>query len=1192
MPFKTIVCFLLLAAGAWQSSPSLTHVPLQDPYHAVEEPSESSLTEAAFAFTANETIRHKISRGEIQTFPINLSSGQYAEAVFEWFGISLNVSIIDPVGSDVFPSDIQVTTAGPVAISIIATQTGTYKVKVTTPVKQKVSGQYGLTFIEAKTPTEADHARLKAQAKIVEAQKSRDSPTKIALYNSALALSLEAGDDNAGARINLLLGDAYRAANDFGNAQVSYEQAETIWYKTNYARGQGYALIRLGLLHRSTSPKEALPYYQQAQLVFANIEDRIGQADALYGSAFALMLLHLTPEAIEVLQRTLDLRHEEQDRMGEANALNMMADAYRTLGDYDKALEMYNEATRAARDLEYRFLEASLINGKGVIYDDQGYWQDANVQYDESIKAHEDLLTQPLMTTCVANPSPEDATVCRSAVRVLLNFGETYNSMGEPLRAELEFEKALRISSVLGPSLSEGSANFHLGYSEFLLENPSKALEYYEKALALQKTNDAESALTYTYMGMVFTARGDHASALKYYSAAQRIQQNKENTPVDKRTLAIILDKLATGYGFTGNFSAATENYLNALELWRAVKDPDGEALTLHHMAMAQQLSGNLAEAEQYSDGALKLVESLRTRIKGQRFRASYLASRDDYYKLNIDLKMQRAKFSANADYYAAALESNEKERARVFLDSLNDATVGRADSNANPDPPLAKLIEQKRNLLEMIEAKSFARSNLLSREHTPEQISFLDDEMRVLNDRYDQLQIQIRARNPRFARLTEPQPIGLSDIQKQLDENTVLLEYSLGEPRSYVWVVGSHSIVGFELSGRTQIETAAQQLSKFSAARNQREPANSYVDRVARADADYIKSATALSKLAIEPLGDLLANKRLIVVADGELQRVSFAALPTPASLQSLAPPSPRRPPHSKSDAPTLLVEAHEIVYEPSGSVFALQRRELANRASAPYAIAVLADPVYDKDDERIGESTAHASNPRQRPLDSKAAQPKAADTTRTANSLTRALDDLGVTRFPALHYSKNEAQAVIKAAGQSRSMVALNFDASRATALNPDLAKYRIVHFSTHAIADFAHPELSGIVLSLVNEKGQPQDGYLRLHDIYNLNLPADLVVLSACQTGVGKEIKGEGLIALTRGFMYAGAQRVVASLWKVDDAATAELMAEFYDQMFTRKLSPAAALRAAQMKLAHQPGRREPYYWAGFVLQGEWR
>ena len=192
---------------------------------------------------------------------------------------------------------------------------------------------------------------------------------------------------------------------------------------------------------------------------------------------------------------------------------------------------------------------------------------------------------------------------------------------------------------------------------------------------------------------------------------------------------------------------------------------------------------------------------------------------------------------------------------------------------------------------------------------------------------------------------------------------------------------------------------------------------------------------------------------------------------------------------------------------------------------------------------------------------------------------------------KLPRLSLSRQEAKAIARAVSPSQSLSALDFKASRKAATSPELSKYRIIHFATHGVLDLEHPELSGIVLSMVDEKGQPQDGYLRLHEIYNLSLPAELVVLSACQTGIGKQIKGEGLIALTRGFMYAGAKSVVASLWKVDDAATSELMAEFYKQMFTNKLKPAAALRAAQVKMSHQKRWQSPYYWAGFFLQGEW-
>ena len=156
----------------------------------------------------------------------------------------------------------------------------------------------------------------------------------------------------------------------------------------------------------------------------------------------------------------------------------------------------------------------------------------------------------------------------------------------------------------------------------------------------------------------------------------------------------------------------------------------------------------------------------------------------------------------------------------------------------------------------------------------------------------------------------------------------------------------------------------------------------------------------------------------------------------------------------------------------------------------------------------------------------------------------------------------------------------------------MSPDLADYRIVHFATHSLLNNEHPELSGVVLSLVDRSGQPQNGFLRLYDIYNLRLGADLVVLSACRTALGQEIKGEGLIGLTRGFLYAGAPRVVATLWEIDDRTTAQAMKRFYEGMLGRGERPAEALRAAQVALWKSKGWEAPYYWASFILEGEWR
>jgi CHAT domain-containing protein len=210
--------------------------------------------------------------------------------------------------------------------------------------------------------------------------------------------------------------------------------------------------------------------------------------------------------------------------------------------------------------------------------------------------------------------------------------------------------------------------------------------------------------------------------------------------------------------------------------------------------------------------------------------------------------------------------------------------------------------------------------------------------------------------------------------------------------------------------------------------------------------------------------------------------------------------------------------------------------------------------------------------------------------------SDLHRTLRDVGVLRqgqsVGRLLGSRLEAESIMALVPEGQGLMATGFNASRALASGPELAKYRIVHFATHGFLNSEHPELSGLLLSLVDEHGQPQNGYLRLHDIYNLNLPVDLVVLSACNSALGKEVRGEGLVGVVRGFMYAGASRVVASLWKVDDEATAELMKHFYAQMLQGGKPAAAALRAAQVEMFQQKRWQFPFYWGAFILQGEWK
>jgi CHAT domain-containing protein len=270
--------------------------------------------------------------------------------------------------------------------------------------------------------------------------------------------------------------------------------------------------------------------------------------------------------------------------------------------------------------------------------------------------------------------------------------------------------------------------------------------------------------------------------------------------------------------------------------------------------------------------------------------------------------------------------------------------------------------------------------------------------------------------------------------------------------------------------------------------------------------------------------------------------------------------------------------------------------RRDSENRPPAPKLVAVIADPVFSRGDARLKVKTA-SQNGEAASVSSGADQSRGwdLDAEISQSQLARSAQHCGITRdgkWTRLIFSRDEAESIARLAARDLRLEALDFAASKASATSPALSQYRMVHFATHGLLDSEHPELSGVVLSLVDEQGSLVDGFLRLQDIFNLNLPADLVVLSACRTGLGKEVRGEGLVGLTRGFMYAGAPRVIVSLWSVNDPATAELMRRFYEAMLKDEQRPAQALRTAQTSMWNDPHWGAPYYWAAFVLQGEWR
>ena len=478
-------------------------------------------------------------------------------------------------------------------------------------------------------------------------------------------------------------------------------------------------------------------------------------------------------------------------------------------------------------------------------------------------------------------------------------------------------------------------------------------------------------------------------------------------------------------------------------------------------------------------------------------------------------------------------------------------------------------MLGRERELERLISGKAEQQTRLLNAKHTDAEAAATEKELNALATELDQVQSRIRETSPQYAGLTQPVPLDLKDIQaKVLDEDTVLLEYALGAEKSYLWTVTPSSIDIFDLPSRAEIESAAKRVYELLTARNQKPQKETPAARAARvrqADEAFLAAAAKVSSMLLGPAVARIRDKRLLIVGEGVLQYLPFAALPEPApGPAGVAKQSP-------------LIAKHEIIAVPSASVIAVLRQETAGRKQAPKTLAVLADPVFSSDDARVAQQKTKAS-----------ATTKEIASTDAIRSAT----DLGLQDFVRLRFSRNEAEEIARLAPAEARMKVLDFDASRDTVLRTDLGQYRIVHFATHSLLNNEHPELSGVVLSLVDRAGRPQNGFLRLYDIYNLRLDSDLVVLSACETALGSEIKGEGLIGLTRGFLYAGAPRVVATLWNIDDRSTAEVMKGFYEGMLARGERPAAALRAAQVAMWKTKGWDAPYYWAAFTLQGEWR
>ena len=915
----------------------------------------------------------------------------------------------------------------------------------------------------------------------------------------------------------LALREATQVDKDHAAAQLAFDEGRKL-------RAQQTAAAK----------RAAIEKYELALPLFQSAGDNYRQALTLQSIGMSYFPLNEFRKVLDHFERARVLAVTIGDRRLEAATETWIGGMLDILGDVGKALDHYQRALALAREVNSRLAEGSALTSIGKIYTDAADWQKALEFYSQALPVFKEI----------QNKQNEAIT--------LNNIGIAYFSLGEDQRALDYLQQSVGLLRAGGDKNSEAVTLLNIGRIHRRLGEYAKAKSYYNQVQAIQREtgNRPLEGETLDEIGLAYSAEGHNEKAVEFHRQAVEIQHAVGNL----RREALARNNLGEAYNFLGQPDKALEQFTQAVTTFRSIADLRSAATSLEGIARAELKRGNLADARKNIEESLTLRETVRSRSGSLQLRASYRATVEKAYEFYIDLLMQQHAQNPGKGYDAEALAASERGRARSLLEQLSEA---RIDIRQGVD---AALIDKERDLTRVMNAKAQREMQLKVRKGSAEELATLQREISALEDEYQQVQAAIRKSSPQYAALTQPQPLGLKDIQQLLDADSLLLEYALGEERSYVWAVTRNSLKAYQLPRREAIENTARDVAELLTERSitgsPETPAERNA-RIARADADFRRSAEVLSDLILARVAAELGKKRLIVVADGALQYVPFAALPNVKGTQPL-------------------ILDHELVSLPSASAFAVQRRNLEGRAAAPKALAVIADPVFSSDDARFKPST----------------QAKAASGTDSTRIIEHVLGrvDVGVS-IPRLPFTRWEADQILAVAPKGSSMNALDFRANRAIATSGELSKYRYVHFATHGYVDILRSGLSAIVLSLVDEQGKAQDGFLRTHDIYNLDLPAEMVVLSACQTALGKDVTGEGLDGLTRAFSYAGARRLVVSLWAVNDKATATLMQRFYTEMLRNNKTPAAALRAAQIEMLRTRQWQSPYYWAAFVMEGEW-
>ncbi|MBI4852829.1 MAG: CHAT domain-containing protein [Acidobacteria bacterium] len=1110
---------------------------------------------------AGQEISQEIKSLDTHSYKITLKTGQYLKLFLEAEKLALEVNLLAPSGENVLRVETDNKEINREELEIVAKSTGTYLLEVISLDNMVAPSPYRVEVKDIRKALLKDKNRCIAKDLTGQANVLQKVGTPIGFeksverYLSALPFWRKAGEQAAIADIHRKIAESYYLISKYSES-IDYFTKELEFRRSNKERSrEARAIKNLGLVYYAMGDDEqALKHYNEALALGKELNNRelIAQTLNLLGTLYRSN--GEGRKSIEYNRESLNLWEELNEIEETVKITQDVAASYYSLAEIKDALAFYEKALVAAEKENNKISQAKLLSSMAIIYDEIGDISHALNYYNQALNKWRSL------------KSPNKESIA-SELEILENIGKIYYKQKDTRQALNFLEEASELAKESKDNFSQAQILNSIGNVYRASGESRKAIEFYSDALMLHKQNNdlVSTSITATEVAKTHLELGDGDKAVGFFTEAYKLNQRQGNRAIE----AGIFYHLGLALEFNYEEEKAIASYKQGIIVAKELQDKIQEAQFNYRLSLLEKRRGHLKESQLSIEKAIELIENLPSKLVKRQLANNYLSKATDYFELYIDLLMQQHKLNPSNANDLAALRVSERERTYILLDLMTTSEINLS-ANSNKD-----LVLQENNLKQLISDKTSKLVRFNIAEAPVHEIGEIERELKALSNQLKDLQTEIKQKNPHYANFSQPTPLNLKEIQENiLDPETVFLEYSLGNEQSYLWVVSQTEIKSFYLPKRSEIESLAKYLRELVTARNLLAKGEKNIGgrpiTLELAENEYPKVALDLSKMLLSPIAEKLGKKRLVIIADGALQYIPFNALPDP----------------SKTDSYQALLVDHEIVSLPSITTINTIREETKDSKLQAKTVMFVADPIVSLVDNRV----------RVKPISKDSALLNTSTDLKEANLLIeKSAKEVGLPLttqgLPRLSVVEDEVKEISQILSKEENKQLFSFNASLSS-LSKESSPYKAIHFATYGLVNSLHPELSGVVLSIADEQGNLQDGFLQTHKIFKLNLPTELVTLSNCDTTLSKNAQEEGLTGLTRSFIYAGAKRVMANLWNTNDPASIELMKKFYQKTLKENQAPAFALRAAQLEMLQDEKYKNPFYWAGFQLQGEWK